>query len=495
MAKHMKTEFLTIKKLRTKILAANGKDKEDLVAKVLRKEIKLYTTSYNYNYILREYEKRNGTPITQDQDSSLKQIVQVIFFPLPLLQGILLSFFITLLVVLPAEKYLILNPFLWNYNNNCAQILTGDKSQAYSILQSCEAVIGSRFTWNDSALNAARKSAGRAALVYWDELSDEQEKEGRQDAVVQEVKNHFVVAGKYKPRDPQAKFYSALMDDFYDFVLTPEELDCQPASQRYSEAIDLYAGMKNVDTVENDFFALLELGHFLVSRDRAQASSNLSNNFLNDLNGYEKAIELYGKLTRIADDNARYTTLLSLAKAQLLDEQYEEARDSFVQALDIDSEAYQINYYIGNSLALENGNYGDAVKHYDEVTENLGTDEYYHALRDSGFAYYMISDYTQAKDRFERAVALGASHEQTERSKKNLMEEYLGKIDRGRCDQLDSKSSNCSREDRKVLREELLKQGVFQSIFTVHDKKKGTDPFLDVEHDAFYKCRADAEFS
>lgn len=491
----MKIEFLTIKKLRTKILAASDKDREGLVAKVFNREIKLYTTTYNYDFAIQEFEKRNNVSITQDQHSSLKQIVKVIFFPLPLLQGIILACVITMLIILPVERYFILNPFLWNYNSVCAQTLTGDKPQAYSILQSCESVIGSRFTWNNSALNTARKSAGRAALVYWNGLSNEQEKEDRQDAIVQEVKNHFDVAEKYKPKDPQAKFYSALMDDFEDFVLTSEELDCLPASERYEQAINLYAGIGKIDAVGNNFFALLELGHFLVSRDRDQVSGNLNDEFLNDLNGYEKAMELYRKLVDVKDDNARYTTLLSLAKAQLLDKQYGEARSSFEQALEIDSKAYQINYYIGNSFALENGNYDKAVEFYDEVTEDPGTDEYYHALRDSGFAYYMIADYEKAKNRFDRALALGASREQTERSKKNLMEEYKSKINSGRCDQLDFSNSDCSREDRKILREELLRQGIFQSIFTVHDKEKGTDPFLDVEHDAFYKCRAEAEFS
>ncbi|MEM8778648.1 MAG: hypothetical protein AAGF26_07225, partial [Cyanobacteria bacterium P01_G01_bin.49] len=85
-----------------------------------------------------------------------------------------------------------------------------------------------------------------------------------------------------------------------------------------------------------------------------------------------------------------------------------------------------------------------------------------------------------------------------EKTNKNLMEKYLSKIIDNQCNQGSNSNINniCSRQDVESITKDLLKngEGVFSSIFTVHERDKNTDPFLEVEHDAFYKCRSDAEF-
>ncbi|MEM8780760.1 MAG: protein kinase, partial [Cyanobacteria bacterium P01_G01_bin.49] len=286
----------------------------------------------------------------------------------------------------------------------CNQNLTKELDQIINTYDACKSIIDSS-KLNSKDLNTAYKNVGKAALIIWDRAGDLERKEEQKNNKIQEVTNYFEEAEKYNDIDPQAKFYLALMQDFRDFVLTPENLDCLPATKRYEQAINLYKDIDSVKTVGNDFFALLELGHFLVSRDRDKTPYALGDTIWDSLNGYQKAIRLYDKLLQVPDENARYTVLLSKAKAQLLDNKYEDARKSFAEALKIEPDAYQIKYYLGNSYA-QIGNYMEAVEEYDSVTENYQTRHYYYALRDSGFAHYMISEYAKAQERFERAIAL-----------------------------------------------------------------------------------------
>ena len=55
--------------------------------------------------------------------------------------------------------------------------------------------------------------------------------------------------------------------------------------------------------------------------------------------------------------------------------------------------------------------------------------------------------------------------------------------------------TNCYQEDkdRTLAKNDLKRQGVFTSISTVHRQDKPTDPFIEVEHDKFYKCRIKPE--
>ncbi|NEQ62438.1 MAG: hypothetical protein F6K53_35625, partial [Moorea sp. SIO4A1] len=373
---------------------------------------------------------------------------------------------------------------------------------------------------NKSALYLAHKNLGRATLVYWNDLNPYQKAEER-DQVIQEVQQSFKDAEKSNIKDPLVKFYIALMDDFKDFVQTPDSLDCLPASKRYEEAIKLYKDVEKVEIVDNNFFALLELGHLLVSRDAYKISKNLKHTYWDDLNGYQKAIELYNKL-QVSNQNAKDSVLLSKAKAQLLNAQaqllnynrekaqnnrekaqedlkkaqrfFNQTKNYFEEILKVEPKAYQIRYYIGNSYVLDKGQYEKAIEEYDKVTENPDTELYYYALRDSGFAYYMTSNYKKAKNRFIRALNLEVSQTRAEKEERVLMEKYLEKIENDQCDQIDNDDNICNFEYRTSLKKELFDAGFFQSIFTVHDKDRGTDPFIDVEHDKFYTCRNDPEF-
>ncbi|NER91720.1 MULTISPECIES: tetratricopeptide repeat protein [unclassified Moorena] len=421
--------------------------------------------------------------------------------------GIMILFIFMLLYIV--ERFPIKNPYLGYAQYKCDQDLidiseSDSQEKSYSIMEDCKSIINkfSNNPNNNFALYLAYKNLGRAKLVY--SYASWQKNKGPKiitinntqltvDQLIEQVKENFKSAEKYNPEDPLIKLYIALMEDFKDFVLNPESLDCLPASQRYEEAINLYIDVKKVKTVDNNFFALLELGHFLVSRDRNKTSKNLKKDKWNNFNGYKKGIELYNKL-QVSDQNGKHTVLLSKAKAQLLNKDYEKARDSFEKILQKEPDAYQIRYYIGNSYILENGQYDQAIKEYDKVTENPDTELYYYALRDSGFAYYMTSKYDQAKDRLDRALNLEVSKTQAEKERRELMEEYFKKIKDGQCDQLDPDNNSCELEDRKSLEYKLFDAGFFQSIFTVHDKKRGTDPFIDVEHDKFYQCRNDPEF-
>ena len=170
----------------------------------------------------------------------------------------------------------------------CNNKLTDDQNEAKLIYESCQKVIDS--TDNISTLNVEYKNAARAYLVQWDKSRDK-----NMNLVINRIKRYFSVAEELNQEDPQAKFYSAYMEDFEDFVQTPEKLDCLPASERYQEAIEIYKQGDNIESVGIDFFAVLELGHFLVARDGR--------------NGYEKALELYDKL-QVSNKDANYIVLL-----------------------------------------------------------------------------------------------------------------------------------------------------------------------------------------
>ena len=354
----------------------------------------------------------------------------------------------------------------------CNNKLTDDQNEAKLIYESCQKVIDS--TDNISTLNVEYKNAARAYLVQWDKSRDK-----NMNLVINRIKRYFSVAEELNQEDPQAKFYSAYMEDFEDFVQTPEKLDCLPASERYQEAIELYRTGDNIESVGIDFFVVLELGHFLVARDGR--------------NGYEKALELYDKL-QVSNKDANYIVLLDKGKAYFWNKEYSKARDSWQKALKIEPQDYQIKYYIGNSLALEE-RYDEAIKKYDEVTEDKNTKEYYPGLRDSGFAHYILHNYKEAKERFNRAIKILGNRGTGSQLELQLMEKYLDKIEEGECDQGNFRDTTCYQEDkdRTLAKNDLKRQGVFTSISTVHRQDKPTDPFIEVEHDKFYKCRIKPE--
>ena len=354
----------------------------------------------------------------------------------------------------------------------CNNKLTDDQNEAKLIYESCQKVIDS--TDNISTLNVEYKNAARAYLVQWDKSRDK-----NMNLVINRIKRYFSVAEELNQEDPQAKFYSAYMEDFEDFVQTPEKLDCLPASERYQEAIELYRTGDNIESIGIDFFAVLELGHFLVARDGR--------------NGYEKALELYDKL-QVSNKDANYIVLLDKGKAYFWNKEYSKARDSWQKALKIEPQDYQIKYYIGNSLALEE-RYDEAIKKYDEVTEDKNTKEYYPGLRDSGFAHYILHNYKEAKERFNRAIKILGNRGTGSQLELQLMEKYLDKIEEGECDQGNFRDTTCYQEDkdRTLAKNDLKRQGVFTSISTVHRQDKPTDPFIEVEHDKFYKCRIKPE--
>ena len=354
----------------------------------------------------------------------------------------------------------------------CNNKLTDDQNEAKLIYESCQKVIDS--TDNISTLNVEYKNAARAYLVQWDKSRDK-----NMNLVINRIKRYFSVAEELNQEDPQAKFYSAYMEDFEDFVQTPEKLDCLPASERYQEAIELYRTGDNIESIGIDFFAVLELGHFLVARDGR--------------NGYEKALELYDKL-QVSNKDANYIVLLDKGKAYFWNKEYSKARDSWQKALNIEPQDYQIKYYIGNSLALEE-RYDEAIKKYDEVTEDKNTKEYYPGLRDSGFAHYILHNYKEAKERFNRAIKILGNRGTGSQLELQLMEKYLDKIEEGECDQGNFRDTTCYQEDkdRTLAKNDLKRQGVFTSISTVHRQDKPTDPFIEVEHDKFYKCRIKPE--
>lgn len=354
----------------------------------------------------------------------------------------------------------------------CNNKLTDDQNEAKLIYESCQKVIDS--TDNISTLNVEYKNAARAYLVQWDKSRDK-----NMNLVINRIKRYFSVAEELNQEDPQAKFYSAYMEDFEDFVQTPEKLDCLPASERYQEAIELYKKGDNIESVGIDFFAVLELGHFLVARDGR--------------NGYEKALELYDKL-QVSNKDANYIVLLDKGKAYFWNKEYSKARDSWQKALKIEPQDYQIKYYIGNSLALEE-RYDEAIKKYDEVTEDKNTKEYYPGLRDSGFAHYILHNYKEAKERFNRAIKILGNRGTGSQLELQLMEKYLDKIEEGECDQGNFRDTTCYQEDkdRTLAKNDIKRQGVFTSISTVHRQDKPTDPFIEVEHDKFYKCRIKPE--
>ncbi|NEQ36836.1 MAG: hypothetical protein F6K40_11325 [Okeania sp. SIO3I5] len=379
----------------------------------------------------------------------------------------------------------------------CNKAPTGYINQAVLIYESCRKVIDS--TDNISTLNLEYKNAGRAWFVMWDQ-SIQEAKDKNIYRAIKKVKRYFSVAEELNQKDPLAKFYSAYMEDFEDVVQTPEKLDCLPASERYQEVIKLYLKGDNIESVGKDFFAVLKLAHFLVARD-ANQTFDLGDESWDDLNGYQKAIELYNKL-QVSDkdansQDANYLVFLDQGKAYFLDGNYPWAEYSWAKALDIKPEDYQINYNRGNLLALQR-EYGNAIKRYDAVTEDPNTEEYYEALRNSGFAHYIFNNYKEAKNRFQRALKILGKLDKVNESDVELMETYLQKIKDGQCEQGVFLYTSCYQNDktRKNVEKDIKEKGIFTSVYKdrYRTKDKPTDPFLEVEHDKFDKCRIQPEF-
>lgn len=306
----------------------------------------------------------------------------------------------------------------------------------------------------------ALTNRGRALLIAWEPNATKTEK----NQYLEQVAESFNNASELAPNDPQSAFYKAFVLDFKDFVIDGADKTCIPAGERYEEAVQLYKQVDKITEDSHSLFILNELGHFLINRDK----------------DYKTAIDLYEKVEpehpQVGD------VLMSKATAQLLDKDYFGAKDSFEAVLAINPDAYQIKYNLG-SLWAQLDNYEESLKYYKDITQNPSTSNFYYAWRDQGIAYYFLGRYSDAQQSFEQALTFSGA---AVFDKKNyaFMQNALGCLESSTAVAV----SDCFQSSPGVLKATLRESGVFQGSVIVHNRNQQSDPFFEVEHDAFYKC-------
>ncbi len=301
---------------------------------------------------------------------------------------------------------------------------------------------------------------GRALLITWDSDSAQAQKEQR----FNQISESFDKAGELSKNDPEIAFYQAFVLDFKDFVLDGRATDCASVKERYAEAIARYAQIEQIQPEKDNLSIINELGHFLTNRDR----------------DYKAAIALYEKVS--LDHPQINDVLMSKATAQLLSQDLPGAQASFEQVLALNPGAYQVKYSLG-SLWAQQGNYPEALKYYQAITNNPNTANFYYAWRDQGITHYFLGQYKEAKQSFETALKFeGAALF----DKKNYA--YMQTAS----DCLDALSGDesiaCFGDNPDVVKSNLRANGIFQGSVIVHSKDEASDPFFEVEHDTFYKC-------
>lgn len=480
---------------------------EKLIRNIDNERTKAFTTPWAlegfYKKYRREYSEQQLSHLKQNLHC-LKNIhsLSLLQLSIPLLIAFLVS---VVLFPVPGKILLSMNPLLWGAESQCSQNLVEvPQENITNLIESCQKIVND--SNNKFFLNKAHKNIGRAILVRWDGRTGDYRETSKQSEIT-EARKHFESALAAKPQDAQAAAYLGLMSDFEDFVLE-QTFKCLPASERYERALRLYKNVEKIKKTDGNFFMVLELGHFLTSRDRHEIYL-IGDAYWDNLNGFKKAIQLYNKLNISKKKySAEYSqVILSKANAQLLNREYSKARESF-EEMPQPFRTYQVEYYIGNSYALEGISYAlrgeqrraseryrKSLEYYKRITENEDTGRYYYALRDSAFAHYLRGDYAGAKVLFERALKLLKNDPERESKNRILMEEYFSKINNSQCDVMPSNVNNPCYQDSVVDDLYARGEGIFWSVFTVHMKDAATDPFLAVEHDAFYKCREEPEFS
>ena len=300
---------------------------------------------------------------------------------------------------------------------------------------------------------------GRSLLISWDSDATQAAKIQR----VEQVAQSFDKASEVSDRDPEVAFYQAFIQDFKDFVINPENADCVPASKRYEKAIEAYSKVEAIEPGKHNLFIVNELGHFLTNRDRA----------------YPTVISLYDKVS--GDHPEIEHILMSKATAQLLNKDFFEAKDSFEAALALNPKAYQIKYSLG-SLWASFENYDQALSYYQDITSSPNTSNFYYAWRDQGMAHYLLGQAQEAKQSFETAL------------------EYKGAaiFDKNNYDFMQTASDcltasgssgeSCLGANPSAVKATLQENGIFQGSVIVHSRSEVSDPFFEVEHDAFYRC-------
>lgn len=205
-------------------------------------------------------------------------------------------------------------------------------------------------------------------------------------------------------------FYSNFWSDFRTRVLRrtggaeDSPLLCEKASKVYHTPVEKYLSYfeseeSNGKVIQDeDFFIIIELGHWLMNRDAGVDDYVMSSNS-ERFDGYETALRLYSHLDPNAHKQAlQYNFYASRGLANAKLGFIPEARKDFELALKIDNDASDLQYNAA-SIDAQESNYDTAIRAYRtaiEKYENASADDQEHAKvkpatlnRDLGWTYLL----------------------------------------------------------------------------------------------------------
>ncbi len=347
-------------------------------------------------------------------------------------------------------------------------------------------------------------NAGRASLLRWhDDLSqtDKQRVVNQTQAFFDEAV--FIAIQENSPRLGQALFYQGIIQDFERFIIREDYtcLEAYGAGETYESALKFYQ-RGDYKISKEDYFPILELAHFLMHRDQNYRTAQVL---------LEKAVATAPNDQAGEDERQLYRALLlNKAKAETHLDQFTLAKASLEKALEYEPNSYKIKLdlaAVSSHIAVEGpaagdqvrfDNLQDAIKYYEEITSTKATDNIYQAWRNLSFLYYLRQDSkaiqsfkeTTESTRFDSAAALdadAANKDDFELSNKDFVLFYRGLAQKkcftpGECPDVNGSPEK--------LRAELRDRGFFDDYFITHNviEDEFSDPFIDLEHDSFYKC-------
>lgn len=347
-------------------------------------------------------------------------------------------------------------------------------NQATEIIDACDAVIENEPENADAWIAKAQAHAVRGD----DDEAANAFSEVFELVPIPEIENFSSLT----PQERQVAFLQPFWREFQSVVVNESGM-CFSAKDVYKVPLDIYREIsveldlgRDVELDrEREFFAILELAHFISERD----------------GDYALAKQLYEILLGI--DSTSINALLGRIKVELMANRNLDLAESFLDEIDALYGAEQVDIRIKTqyhraSILARNEQYEDAVAAYDSILMNRDygpvLDKYdrleISTFRDKAFALYASGKYDAAVQVFGEAIgALEASDDITGRERED------------REKQLTAFQNKARDQDRQL--QNYIDYGYVFSQFIAHETESESHAFFEHEHDKFYGCMQDTD--
>lgn len=193
--------------------------------------------------------------------------------------------------------------------------------------------------------------------------------------IINQLNDAVIISDASTLQKARINFYTSFWEDFQRRVLkrnihlASSERQCERASGVYKSSVNAYLDYYQKGgkiTTDEDFFIIIELGHWLINRDAGLDDYvEASNTDLAD--GYQTALELYRTLDpKQFRNELQYNFYASRGLANAKLRNFPKARKDFESALEIDDSSSDLQYNFA-SMDAQLANFELAIKGYQDA--------------------------------------------------------------------------------------------------------------------------------